>query len=139
MKRLMDLFRKYREPITYIFFGGCTTLVNWGCYWLLAHPMGVDETVSTLIAQVLSVLFAYVTNRIWVFQSQAKGFGPVMKEMGSFFLSRLSTILLDAALMEIFAKRLGFNDMLVKLVANIIIIALNYVLSKLLVFRKKKD
>lgn len=139
MKRLMDLFRKYREPITYIFFGGCTTLVNWGCYWLLAHPMGVDETVSTLIAQVLSVLFAYVTNRIWVFQSQAKGFGPVMKEMGSFFLSRLSTILLDAALMEIFAKRLGFNDMIVKLAANIIIIALNYVLSKLLVFRKKKD
>lgn len=139
MGKLMTLFRKYREIITYVFFGGCTTLVNWACYWVLAHPLGMDETLATFIAQVLSVLFAYVTNRRWVFQSRVTGFGPVMREMGSFFLSRVSTILLDMALMEIFAKRLGFNDLAVKLVSNILIIVLNYVLSKLLVFRGKRE
>ena len=138
MEKLKALFLKYRELITYVFFGGCTTLVNWAAYWILAHPLAIDYTVSTVIAQVLSVLFAYVTNRRWVFQSRVSGFGPVMKEMASFFGSRLATILLDMLIMEIFAKRMGLNDLWVKLAANVIIIVLNYVLSKLLVFRKER-
>ena len=138
-EKLKRLWTQHREIITYVFFGGCTTLVNWGGYWLLAHPLGLDETLSTVLANVLSILFAYVTNRRWVFESQVHGIGPVLREMGSFFASRLATLMLDALIMEIFAKRLGLNDMLVKLAANIVIIVLNYVLSKVLIFKKKRE
>ena len=85
MKLLKSLFLKYRELILYVFFGGLTTLVNWAGYWLLADVFRVPYLWATAIAQILSILFAYVTNRIWVFESKAKGFSAVFWEMVLFF------------------------------------------------------
>ena len=85
---MKQLFVKYRELILYVFFGGLTTLVNWGLYWLLANPLGVPYLWATAIAQIASILFAYVTNRIWVFQSKARGFREVSLEMLRFFGAR---------------------------------------------------
>ena len=84
-----QLYDKYRDMIPYMIFGVLTTLVNIAAYWLLAHPLGLPTVPSTVIAWVLAVLFAYVTNRKWVFHSEAKTRNEIIKEGVSFYLCRL--------------------------------------------------
>ena len=138
MKRIKEYFKKYREIILYLFFGGCTTLVNIVSYYICSR-IGMGTAVSTVIAWVLSVLFAYVTNRKYVFESRAFGFVPILKETAGFFLCRLATGLLDLAIMVVFVDFLHFNDMIIKILSNIIVIVLNYVASKLLIFKDKSS
>lgn len=133
------LFVKYKDVILYLFFGVCTTLVNILSYWLCAHPLGMNVMPSTIIAWVLAVLFAYFTNRTWVFSSQAKDRKAVLRELVSFFACRLATGFVDWAGMYIFVDVLNWNDMLVKAAVNVVVIVLNYVASKLLIFKKAKD
>ena len=139
MKLLKSLFLKYRELILYVFFGGLTTLVNWVGYWLLADVLHVPYLWATAIAQVLSILFAYVTNRIWVFESKAKGFSAVFWEMVRFFGCRAASFVLDLLCMRIGVGGLHINDMVMKLLSNVIVVIVNYVFSKLIVFRKPKQ
>jgi putative flippase GtrA len=135
---LMKAFlQKYRGLILYGIFGICTTLVNIATYWLCARVLHLPLTPSTVTAWILSVLFAYFTNRKWVFESQAEGTDAVLKEVLSFFASRLSTGLLDWLIMYLCVKRLGMDDMLVKTAANVLVIVLNYILGKFVVFRKR--
>ena len=131
------LFQKYRSLILYGIFGVCRTLVNIVTYWLCARVLHLPLTPSTVIAWILSVLFAYVTNRKWVFESQAQERGAVLKEILSFFKSRLSTGIVDWLIMFICVKRLGMDDMLIKIASNVLVIALNYILGKFVVFRKR--
>lgn len=126
-----------RQVLMYLFFGVCTTLVNIIVYRVCSHGMNMPVTASTVIAWILSVLFAYITNRKWVFESRAAGLSEITKELVSFFAARLSTGLLDLAIMFVFAQKMQLNDMAVKIVSNVIVIILNYVLSKLVVFREK--
>ena len=139
MNRLKELYLKYKELILYVFFGGLTTLVNWGSYWLLADLFHVPYLWATAIAQILSILFAYVTNRKWVFESKAKGFGPVFWEMVRFFGCRAASFVLDLLCMRIGVGGLHVNDMVMKLLSNVIVVIVNYVFSKLIVFRKPKQ
>ena len=139
MKLLKSLFLKYRELILYVFFGGLTTLVNWAGYWLLADVFHVPYLWATAIAQILSILFAYVTNRIWVFESKAKGFSAVFWEMVRFFGCRAASFVLDLLCMRIGVGGLHINDMVMKLLSNVIVVIVNYVFSKLIVFRKPKE
>ena len=139
MEKIKGLFLKYREQISYLFFGGCTTLINIAVYWLCAHPLNLGTQASNVIAWVLSVLFAYVTNRIWVFQSREKSAAGILREMVSFFGARLATGLLDQFNMWLFVDTLHLPDMPVKVVSNVVVILLNYVFSKLIIFRKKQE
>ena len=136
---MKQLFVKYRELILYVFFGGLTTLVNWGLYWLLANPLGVSYLWATAIAQIASILFAYVTNRIWVFQSKARGFREVSLEMLRFFGARGISFFLDLGCMYVGVDLLHINDTWMKLLANILVIIANYVFSKVFVFRKGRE
>lgn len=131
------LFKKYRELILYVFFGGLTTLVNWGSYWLLSGPFSLPYMPATAAAQVLSILFAYVTNRLWVFQSHAHGPAGVLKEMLRFFGARGVSFFLDLGCMYVGVSLLHVNDKLMKLLANVVVVIANYVFSKLFVFRPK--
>ena len=88
--------------------------------------------------KVLSVTFAYVTNRKWVFESRAHGFVPILTEAARFFASRIASGFMEMGMMFIGVDLLHVNDKIVKLVANIFVILANYILSKLVVFRKKK-
>ena len=135
---LSELLQKYKSQLLYLFFGGCTTLVNVAVYGLCAHVAELSTTWSTVIAWVASVLFAYLTNRTWVFESRAGTARDVLREMGSFFLCRLATGLLDLAIMYVCVDRLGLPDMPVKLLSNVVVIVLNYVASKLFIFAKKE-
>lgn len=133
-----ELVEKYRDVIPYAVFGVLTTLVNIVSYWLFSHVFNAGVMGSTVIAWILSVLFAYVTNRKWVFHSEAAGTAAVMKEMASFFACRLATGVIDWLCMFIFVDQLHMNDMVIKVASNIIVIVLNYVASKLLIFRHRK-
>lgn len=136
MEKIKGLFKKYKEIILYLLFGGCTTLVNIISYYILSK-IGLGTAMSTVIAWILSVLFAYVTNRIFVFASKAKGFAAVFKETAGFFLCRLATGLLDLAIMVVFVDVLHFNGMAIKILSNIIVIILNYGASKLMIFKNR--
>lgn len=133
---LKSLFLKYKELILYVFFGGLTTLVNWGLYWLLADFFHVPYLWSTAIAQIAAILFAYITNRIWVFESKVHGFRGIALEMAKFFGCRGASFFLDLACMYVGVDLLRVNDKAMKLISNVIVIVVNYGLSKLFVFRK---
>ena len=130
------LCQKYRDVIPYLFFGVCTTLVNIIVYWLMAYPFNCSTMLSTVVAWVVSVLFAYVTNRKWVFHSSANGAKEIFKEIGSFFSCRLATGFVDLGCMWVFVDILNFNDVIIKILSNVLVIILNYVASKLFIFRK---
>ena len=138
MDKIKALFIKYREVISYLFFGGLTTVVNYAAY-LLTAPFFNTTTIPTAIAWVLAVIFAYVTNRIWVFHSKAKGLGPVLGEMVRFFGCRGVSFVLDLLCMRVGVGTLGINDMVMKFLSNVIVVIVNYVFSKLIVFRKPKQ
>ena len=141
MVKIKELFVKYKEIILYVFFGGLTTVVNWGGYLVLVRLMGgaqsnVAVTAATALAEFLSILFAYVTNKLWVFESNAHGVYENFMEMLKFFGARAFSAVLDIVLMYVFVTKLHFNDTVMKLVANVIIIVVNYIASKLFVFKK---
>ena len=142
---MKELLKKYKGVILYVLFGGMTTVVDWGVSFLLYYLWGdaIDATPwlihgANVIAWVAAVSFAYVTNRIWVFESRRRGFFPILGEIGAFAGGRVLTLLLQEALMAIFFTWLGFNEYAVKIVAAVLVVILNYFISKLVVFRKKE-
>lgn len=130
------LFEQHREKILYVVFGVFTTAVNTGVYWLCAHPLNMPVLPGTIIAWFFAVLFAYITNRKWVFRSEASAPREIAREVLSFYLCRLATGILDWVLMYLLVDQLHWNDLYVKIAVNILVILLNYVASKLLIFRK---
>lgn len=138
MKKLRDLCKKYREQILYVVFGGGTTLVNIASYWLLKQ-IGCSTGAATVLAWFFSVLFAYVTNKIFVFESRDWHVKTILREAFSFCSCRALTGLLDLGIMLLFVDVLGWPDLPVKIASNVIVIVLNYVASKLLIFRKKSS
>lgn len=137
MKLIKELFKKYKSIIMYLFFGVCTTLVNIVSYYIFAHILKTGVMFSTVISWILAVLFAYLTNRKWVFESHAKTKKEIFEELVSFFSCRLATGIVDWLCMYLFVEKFGFNDVIIKVIANILVIVLNYVASKLIIFKQK--
>lgn len=133
------LYQKYKDIIPYGVFGVLTTLVNVAVYWLMAHLANLPTMPSTMIAWVAAVLFAYITNRKWVFHSEAHTRDEIIKEVGSFFACRLATGVVDWLCMLVFVDVLQFNDVAVKAIANILVIILNYIASKAVIFKRKRN
>jgi putative flippase GtrA len=132
---MKQLIEKYKDVIPYAVFGVLTTLVNIGSYWVMAHPIGMPVMISTVIAWILSVLFAYLTNRKWVFHSEASNTKAIIHEMIMFFSARLTTGVIDWGSMFVFVDLFRMNDVVIKTLANVVVIILNYVASKFLIFR----
>lgn len=139
MDAILKLLKKYQDIIAYLFFGVCTTIVNIVAYWLAAYPMNLGTLPSSILAWVAAVLFAYVTNRKWVFHSQAVTRQEITREMVSFFGCRLATGVVDWVMMFVCVDLLHINDMLMKILTNVVVVVLNYVASKLIIFAKKKN
>lgn len=130
-----NLLKKYKQPLLYIVFGIATTLVNFLAYFLFSK-LSFDTAISTVLAWFLSVLFAFFTNRKYVFNAEKSGF---LKQLFSFFSMRIATGVIDVSIMVLFVDVLEFNDLLIKLLSNILVIILNYIFSKFLVFKSKGD
>ena len=135
--KLMMLLGKYREVVLYVFFGGCTTLINLAVYWVLRNILKMGIVPADVIAWIMAVLFAYVTNKIWVFESKTNKAADILKEVISFFAARLFSLGFEVVFLLITVEHFGWNDIIMKLIANIAVIVMNYVFSKLLIFRKK--
>lgn len=137
--RIQDLWNRYKDVIPYGIFGVLTTVVNILTYVICSKYLGFTTVVSTVVAWVVAVLFAYVTNRKWVFHSKATGAKAIAVEVCSFFACRLLTGLLDVGFMKVFVDILHFNDVIIKALSNILVIILNYVASKLVIFKKRNN
>lgn len=138
MKKLLELVNKYQEIISYLVVGVLTTLVSLATYYLLTFTLlnpndAIQLQVANVISWVISVAFAYVTNRKYVFKSKSTN---IKRELTSFVGSRVATLLMDMLIMFVFVTVLHFNDKLFKLISQFVVIVLNYVFSKLFVFKK---
>lgn len=133
----MKIYMKYKEKILYLFFGVLTTLISLLTYYILTFTiLNVDNSLELQIANIISwitgILFAYFTNREYVFNSNNKN----IKEFIKFILSRIFTLLLDMLIMYVFVTKLKYNNIIIKLVSQVVVIVTNYILSKLIVFKK---
>lgn len=137
LRLLNPFYQKHREILLYLFFGAVTTAVSWVSFYLFRYPLGVHELASNLISWVLAVLVAFVTNRIWVFSEEAAD-GGLFKQILLFFGSRVATLFVEEVIILVFVTWLAFDDMIIKIIGNLVVLVLNYILSKLIVFRKNK-
>jgi len=136
MEKLTALYKKYRELILYLVFGVLTTLVNYISWWIM-EPFFASSTIPVTAAWLISVLFAYLTNRRFVFDSKVTGGAALAKELISFLMARILSGVLDLCFMWIFADWLRFDSRIVKLISNVFVVIFNYIASKLVIFRKK--
>ena len=123
-----------KELIMYFIFGVLTTVVNFVVYLLFARFLNVNYLISNVLAWFFSVLFAYVTNRIWVFESKNSN---ILKEMSLFFGGRIFSGVVDTALMYLLIGILAVGDVISKIIIQVIVVILNYVISKIIVFKDK--
>lgn len=149
MDTIKALLRKHREVIAYLIIGVMTTLVNWVLFLLLTRALLVVDDAANIAAVVLAVIFAYVTNKLFVFRSHCPTKKDFFREMLSFFTARALAALVEIggysltklALLWLFSNIpviADHYDLLSKGFISVFVIALNYILSKLFVFRKKK-
>ena len=128
---------RLREIIVYLLLGVPTTLVDWLTSFVL-YQLGVNVHLANLAAWAMAVLFAYVTHRLFVFESSKHGFLLIMGELGVFALGRVATLLMQEGIFLVFHDWLGLNEYVIKLVAAVLVVIGNYFVSKLIVFRKAK-
>ncbi len=135
-----------RELLLYLIFGGLTTLVSWGTYILFANDrfMGLGITLSKVLSWILAVLFAFFTNKIWVFESKSWKPAVFFREILSFFAARGITGLLEIFGTPALVKAgltqtlFGTKGMVANITVSVVVVILNYIFSKLLVFTKKR-
>lgn len=128
-------YNKYKEALLYLFFGGCTTLVNIISFFLL-RGMNISTYVSNGVAWFLSVLFAFVTNKLFVFESKSSDLSKSIYELVSFFIFRIISLIFDMAIMYVFIDLFSINEMIAKVFANVFVVIINYVFSKIFIFKK---
>lgn len=138
MNKFINVYKKNKKIINYIIVGGLTTLVSLDVYYIsvftfLDPNKPIQLQVANVISWIVSITFAYITNRKFVFESKEKN---IFKECVSFFSSRILTLFIDMLFMFVFVSELAFNDKIMKIVVQIIVIVSNYIISKFLVFKK---
>ena len=142
MKKIIELLKEYKEIIMYLIFGVATTLVNFVVYSVFVDILKADMTVSNAIAWMVAVSLAFVTNKLYVFNSNKRGLLPVLKEAVSFVGSRIISGIIEIFLPTVLYaigfdfELFGITGFAAKASVSIIVIVLNYVFSKLLVFKK---
>lgn len=125
------------ELVSYLFVGVATTLVNYIVYYLATRVAGLDVMPGTWTAWVFAVAFGYAANKAFVFHTHCENMLALLREAGSFFAMRLASLGIETVLMFLLVEMLHLNDLAMKLLVNIVVIILNYVFSKLFIFKKK--
>ena len=135
--KLKALFGKYYSILIYLFFGVLTTAVNYIIYLPCYNLLHLPSAVSNVIAWVVAVAFAYLTNKPFVFQSHDWSAGTVLPELTKFVGTRLGSGALETGILFLTVDYLGMNGNLWKLLTSVLVVIINYIGSKLLVFRKR--
>ena len=136
--KLKRLWEKYKEIINYFIIGILTTLLNYISFAVLVYGLKLEMHLSNIIAWLIGVIFAYFTNKLFVFESKSFKTKVLLKEILSFGVARVFSLLLEELILFIFVNRLGMEKLIIKLFANIIVVIVNYILSKFIIFKKEK-
>jgi len=140
--KIYQMFRDYLEEkklwevFIYLFFGGLATVVNIVTFALAYQAFHLNWPVSNAISWICSVLFAFVTNKLWVFQSKTEGFQALAWEFGKFIFYRVLSFGMDMACMYLFIDMLHTGNLFAKVITQIVVVVANYVFSKLFIFKK---
>lgn len=137
---MKKLYRKHEEIINYLIFGVLTTIVSLISYLLFANILftvknDLTVQISNILSWICAVTFAYITNKKYVFKSNIKG-KKQLKEAGSFYLTRLFSLIVDMFMMYILFSIIHMDDTIAKLIVQVVVVILNYILSKIIVFKK---
>lgn len=138
MNKLVNIYNRYREQILYLVFGGVTTLISIITYAVFTELADINILIANILSWIISVAVAYATNKSVVFRSDKKGAAQVLTEALSFYAGRLLTLLIEEAILFVFIDLAKLPNMPVKIIAQIIIIVLNYIISKVFIFKKTK-
>ena len=133
---LSSLYKKYKEIINYLIFGGLTTLVSIGTYAIFTKIFNIDYLISNVLSWIIAVLFAFITNKLFVFESKSKDKKLVSKEITNFFFFRIVSLGIEMVIMYTFVDLLSINDLITKVIVQVIVILSNYIFSKVFVFKK---
>ena len=150
MKKIVALVKEDWDIVSYLFFGVCTPIVNWIVYYLamlLFKGTGMNDemniVISNVIAWVFAVAFAFITNKLWVFNSKSFDRKTLWHELWTFVSARLLTLLMETGILYVAALIFGTENniinMIWKIITSILVVVLNYIFSKLFIFRKKEE
>lgn len=137
LNQFRSLWEKYRSILIYLIFGVLTTAVNYLVYIPCLNLLGLKASVSNVIAWCVAVLFAFLTNKPFVFESKDWSVKTVVPEFTKFVGTRVASGLMETVILMVAVDMLGWNGVIWKLVTSVIVVILNYIGSKLLVFRRK--
>ena len=139
MEKICSLIKKHYDILAYLFFGVLTTVVNYIVYLPCYNLLGISAAVSNVIAWAAAVAFAYLTNKPFVFHSHDWSVKTVVPELTKFVGSRVVSGALETAFIFLAVDCLLLNGNIMKLITSVLVVVLNYIASKLLVFRKKEE
>ncbi len=134
--KLTAFLKKHKEAIRYLFFGVVTTVVNFVLYYALLF-LGMHYLWAQAISWIGAVLVAYITNKLWVFESRVTGALPILREMASFVLSRIFSFGVETLLLFLMVDVADIREGIAKIPVAVITVVLNYITGKLMVFKKK--
>lgn len=135
----MKLYYKYKEVILYIFFGGLTFVFGLVTYFLFERLVGLNELIANILSWIVTVLFAFITNQKWVFGAKTSCAREYFEQMIRFYSGRFATLIIEEIILYVFITWQGFDSMYVKVVAQIIVIILNYIISKKIIFNTESS
>ncbi len=138
MEQIKTLWKRWKQIFLYLFFGGVTTVVNIVAFYISYEMLGINSIASTVLAWVAAVAVAYITNKIYVFESVTTTFMELIREITAFLSCRVLSLGADVFIMWLFKEVLGYNAVLVKIMANFIVVVMNYIFSKLFIFKGEK-
>lgn len=147
MNKIIDLVKKHWEIISYLFWGGMTTLVSWGSYSIFVFILGDKEwnvAVANVLSWICAVVFAYVTNKLWVFNSKSWNVKVILPELIKFLSARVVTGIFEIVSVPLLVELglnqtiFGIDGMVAKVLVSVVVVLLNYVFSKLFIFKKNK-
>ena len=137
IKWMKNLFQN--KTMRYLFFGGCTTGVNLISYIMLRRIFGIEFTIANITSITLAIMFAYIVNKVFVFESKTKTFKTLLPEALQFFGMRLGTMAVEVFGVVMLSSVLGLDDVIAKLFIQVVVLVLNYMFSKFYVFKDKKN
>lgn len=137
VREFLPYYRRYKEFISYSLVGILTFLVCVVSYSYFNLVVGMDELIANIFSWIFTVSFAFFSNKAWVFHSRSRSIGQFFGQMFSFFSGRACTLFLEEIILLVFVKEMGMGSVPVKVTAQIVVISVNYMVSKLLVFRKQ--
>nr|MBQ4317788.1 GtrA family protein [Clostridia bacterium] len=142
MKRLFDLamkyYRKYREVIVYLITGGITTVINFAVFFVLTNLLDIHYITSNIIAWAAAVIAAFLMNKLIVFDDGDMSGVTIIKQLASFVSFRIVSGVMETGLLYVFVEFMKLNENIVKIVVAVLVVILNYVFSKLIIFKKKR-